>query len=342
MHPVIRAAMDRHGQVFATADARRAGVGRNDVPPLLRSGEWRRLRHGVYTTGAVWRAHEAAGTTHLLDCAAVLLRLGAEAILSHGSAARVHQLVLPPGLTDDVQLTAPGRFRTGRGYTVHEAGLDAEDTTVVDGLPVTSLVRTLVDVGREWDVVDAVVAMDDALADGRVTHDELTAAVLRHTHWPGIGRAAEAVRLARVGAHSPHETRSRLALVGAGLPEPVLQAAVFVGSRLVGVLDWLWEEEGVFGEADGRIKVLQPWGGHTPAEAVWKEKLRHDEMLDLGLRGTRFAPADLFAPLPGKVAQVLRLLGTAPPPGPRRYRVEQRNGGVRLVPRVGRPSSSAA
>lgn len=334
--------MDRHGQVFAAADARRAGVGRNDVAPLLRSGEWRRVRHGVYTTGAVWRTHEAAGTTHLLECAAVLLRVDAGAVVSHGSAARVHQLLLPTGLSDDVRLTAPDNYRTGRGYTVHQAGLAEDDVVAVDGLRVTSLVRTLLDVAREWDVVDAVVAIDDALADGRVTLAELTAAVLRHSHWPGIGRASGSVRLARVGAHSPHETRSRLALVGAGLPEPMLQAAVFVGTRLVGVLDWLWEEQGVFGEADGRIKVLQPWGGRTPGEAVWKEKLRHDEMLDLDLRGVRFAPGDLYAALPGKVARVRHLLATPPPPGPRRYRVEQRNGGLRLVPRVAPPASSAA
>ncbi|SDG52178.1 type IV toxin-antitoxin system AbiEi family antitoxin domain-containing protein [Klenkia brasiliensis] len=342
MHPVIRAAMDRHGEVFAAADARRAGVGRNDVTPLLRSGEWRRLRHGVYTTGAVWRAHEAAGTTHLLACAAVLLRLDDGAAISHASAARVHQLVLPSGLAGEIELTAPDNYRAGRGYTVHQAGLAAEDVAVVGGLRVTSLVRTLVDVAREWDVVDAVVAIDDALADGRVTREELTAAVLRQTHWPRIARAAEAVRLARVGAHSPHETRSRLALVGAGLPEPMLQAAVFVGARLVGVLDWLWEEEGVFGEADGKVKVLDPWGGRTPGEAVWKEKLRHDEMLDLDLRGVRFAPGDLHDALVAKVARVRRLLATPPPPGPRRYRVEQRNGGLRLVPRVAPPSSSAA
>lgn len=334
--------MDGHGQVFTAADARRAGVGRNDVAPLLRSGEWWRIRHGVYTTGATWREHEASGRTHLLASAAVLVRLDGQAVLSHASAARLHQLVLPARVPDDVQLTDADRFRAGRGYTVHEAGLTDADVTVVDGLPVTSLARTLVDVAREWDVVDAVVAMDDALADGRVTPEVLTETILRHTHWPGIGRASSAVQLARVGAHSPHETRSRLALVGAGLPEPLLQAAVYVGTRLVAVLDWVWDDEGVFGEADGKAKVLDPWRGRTPGEAVWREKRRHDELVDLDLRGVRFAPADLFEALPGKVDRVRRLLASPPPSGPRRYRIEQRNGGLRITPRVAPPSSSAA
>ena len=326
--------MDRHGQVFATADARRAGVGRDEVSPLLRSGEWWRLRHGVYTTGAVWREHEAAGRTHLLECAAALRRLpGSSAVISHASAARVHQLLVPAGAGDQVQLTDPGQFRIGRGYTIRQAGLPEDDVVVIDGLRVTSLVRTLVDVAREWDVVDAVVAIDDALADGRVTLDELTAAILRQTHWPAIGTAAEAVRLARVGAHSPHETRTRLALIGAGLPEPMLQAAVLRGSRLVAVLDMLWEWAGVFGESVGKVKVLDAWHGRTPAEAVWREKLRHDELVDLDLRGVRVAPADLFAPLPAKVARVRALLDT-PPPGPRRYRIVHWQGGLRPTPRV--------
>ncbi len=327
--------MDRHGNVFATADARLAGVGRNEVSPLLRSGEWWRLRHGVYTTGAVWREHEAASRTHVLECAAALRRLtGSSAVVSHASAARVHRLVVPPSASDEVQLTDPGQFRTGRGYTIRQAGLPEDDVVVVGGLRVTSLVRTLVDVAREWDVVDAVVAIDDALADGRVTLAELTTAVLRQTHWPAIGRAAESVRLARVGAHSPHETRTRLAFLGAGLPEPVLQAAVFLGPRLVAVLDLLWELAGVFGESDGKVKVLDAWHGRTPAEAVWREKLRHDELVDLDLRGVRVAPADLFAPLAAKVARVRALLDT-PPPGPRRYRIEQWKGGLRPTPRIG-------
>ena len=327
--------MTRHAGVFTTADARRPGVRRNDVPPLLRSGEWWRLRHGVYTTGAVWREHESAGRTHALECAAALRRLGGGAVaVSHTSAARLHDLLLPAGARTEVQLTDPGQFRCGRGYRIHQAGLPADDVVVAAGLRATSLVRTLVDVARDWDVEDSVIAIDDALADGRVTHADLTAAVLRQTHWPGIGRAAEAVRLARVGAHSPHETRTRLAWVGAGLPEPRLQAAVLRGPRLVGVLDMLWEAEGVFSDCDGRVKYEDPWAQRTPAEVAWAEKARHDDLLDLDLRGVRVKPSDLFDPLPGKVARVRALLG-APPPTPRRYRVEHWKGGLRTPPRIG-------
>ena len=337
MDPFIRAAMDRHGGVFATGDAVRSGIPRTAIRPLLRSGEWWRIRHGVFTSGAAWRQAEADDDAHRLECAAVLLRLGSGVTISHGSAARLHGLVVPPGLDREVRLTDPTQFRSGRGYRVAEASVDADEIVRVGPLRLTSIARTLVDVGREWDVVDTVVAMDDALADGRVTRAELTTAVLRQTHWPAIGRSARAADLARVGAHSPHETRSRLALVGAGLPEPLLQAAVLLGRRLVAILDMLWEAAGVFGECDGKVKTDDPWRG-TPAEALWAEKSRHDTLLDLDLRGVRIRPADLYAPLPAKVERVRSLLAAGATAGPLRYRIEQWKGGLRTTPRAQNPA----
>src|SRR3712207_9273606 len=82
----------------------------------------------------------------------------------------------------------------------------------------------------------------------------LQVAALAQTHWVGCGPAAQAISLARVGAHSPHETRTRLALSSVGLPEPLLQQGVYVGSRLVAVLDMYWPDHGVFAECDGMVK----------------------------------------------------------------------------------------
>ena len=76
MHPLLLSVMKRHAGVFATSDALAAGIDRAAIGPLLRSGAWRRVRYGVYTTGDVWRAHEAEGRVHRLECAAALRRLG--------------------------------------------------------------------------------------------------------------------------------------------------------------------------------------------------------------------------------------------------------------------------
>jgi hypothetical protein len=333
VHPFLLRAMKRQAGVFATADALAAGVDPNAIGPLLRSGAWRRLRFGVYTTDEVWRQHEAAGQVHRLECAAVLRRLGGDdAVVSHTSAARLQALVLPRAVRAEVRLTEPGEFRTGKGYRISEAAVPSEDVIDLDGLRTTSIRRTLADVGREWQLTDTVVAVDDALADGRVVLLELQTAALAQTHWVGCGRAARALSLARVGAHSPHETRTRLALLAAGLPEPLLQQAVLVGSRLVAVLDMYWPDHGVFAECDGMVKYTDPWRGASPTEALRLEKRRQDDLLDLDLRGVRLTPEDVRERLDAKVARLAALLDHGRRTTPR-YRTTLWNGGLRTTPR---------
>ncbi|MCO7220932.1 hypothetical protein [Klenkia sp. PcliD-1-E] len=340
MDPFLARALLEHHGVFAAAHARSAGFDRHAIAAQVRTGAWHQVRYGVYTTRSSWEQHAADDELHRLAAAAVLLRLRRDGtVLSHGTAARLHGLVLPAGAGTDVELTDPDQFRSGRGYHVRRASLPADDVTEVDGLPVTSLARTLADVGREWDVVDTVVAADDLLADGRLTGADLRATALRHAHWPGAGRMAHALGLARVGAHSPHETRTRLQIAAAGLPEPTLQAAVHrLDGRMIGVLDMLWLPHGVFGECDGRVKTTDPWNGRTPAEAVWREKCRHDDLVDVDLRGIRFKPADLYAVWPQKLARLHHLL-EGPVPERLMFRAEQWNGGLRSRPRHVRPAA---
>ena len=329
MHPILLAAMERNGGVFAAADALAAGIERTAIRPLVASGQWLRLRYGVYTTADRWQDHVDSGTDHELHCAAVIRRLGRPAAISHTSAARVHGLVVPATASTEVWLTDEGQFRNGKGYHVLEAPLPPGSVGAHGTLEVTSIPRTLADVGRSWDVADTVVAADDALADGRITPDELTAAALAQTHWPAAGRAAAAFGLAAVGAHSPHETRTRLRVGGSGLPTPMLQVAVFLGDRLVAVLDMFWPEYRVFLNCDGKIKATEPWGGRTPAEAVWREKSQHDELVDLGLRGVHVKPIDLHAGWPAKAARMERLFAEPVPAPVRGVRFEQWRGGLR-------------
>jgi hypothetical protein len=333
MDPILASVMERHGGVFATSDALAAGVDRNAIGPLLRSGAWRRIRYGVYTTGEVWRRHEAAGRAHRLECAAALRRLDrTSVVVSHTSAARLHGLVAPRAAGAEVRLTDPEQFRTGRGYRISQATFALEDVVAHQGLPVTTVTRTLADVGREWELSDTVIAVDDALADGRTTPDELKVAALAQTHWVGCGRAARAFSLARVGAHSPHETRTRLALLASGLPEPLLQQAVYLGSRLIAVLDMYWPDHGVFAECDGMVKYTDPWQGRSPAEVAWREKRRHDQLGDLDLQGVRITPEDLRESWDDKVARLRTLLARGRQATPR-YRTMVWNDGLRTPPR---------
>ncbi|MCB4209096.1 hypothetical protein [Arthrobacter sp. UM1] len=116
---------------------------------------------------------------------------------------------------------------------VWRTNVPAEDLVRLEGLdpPVTSIRRTLLLLARTWSVPDLVCAVDWAVRIPRFTYEdrlepyarlpELSAWLSSLGPVKGKRALAEAVSLARVGSDSPQETRLRLALAEAGLPEPV-------------------------------------------------------------------------------------------------------------------------
>ncbi|MET1154316.1 hypothetical protein [Arthrobacter sp.] len=63
-------------------------------------------------------------------------------------------------------------------------------------------------------------------AEPYATREELQATLRRHPGRRGVWRARQALALARVGADSQPETRLRLALIRAGLPEPAVNKPI--------------------------------------------------------------------------------------------------------------------
>ena len=142
-------------------------------------------------------------------------------------------------------------------------------------------------------------AADRALAPrGRdrsplLTPDELAAAVGCAAGRTGAGVARRVAADADGRSGSVGETRSRIALARAGIPEPVLQWEVLAEGRRH-VTDFAWPELGVVAEFDGRVKygrALAP--GQDPAEAVWQEKLREDRLRGVGLVVVRWIWRDI-------------------------------------------------
>lgn len=323
MHPFLEAAARRRGGVFTVADARTAGYRPDEIRVAVGSGAWHRLRRGVYVPAGVWAAAAAdERARHLLYALAALAVLGPGPVISHASAARVHQLVLPRGIDQVVRLTDADQWRVGRGYRIAAAELPAEDVVQAGPFAATNVARTLVDCAREWPLVDAVVAMDAALHREEVRRADLTATVLAQSHWSGIGNAARAVSLADGRAESPLETRGRLSLLDAGLPCPELQVELHGPRGLVARVDGWYEDAGVALEFDGRVKYDDPRDGRTPAEVAWEEKRREDRIRDLDVPVVRVVQADLPR-LQGPVER-LKYLMSRPSSGPRRYRVVRR------------------
>jgi hypothetical protein len=192
-----------------------------------------------------------ATVDHLTLCKAASLLLPAGAALSHRSAALLYNANIL-ALDQPVEATANGGLRSQPGLRVARSALDPTDRWRRGGLPVTSPLRTAFDLARSPDLTAAVIGLDAMLFRRAVKVDALRAYLDAHPRWTGVRAAAAALALARPDVESPMETRLRLGIVLAGLPEPVVQYDVLTpGGRFVARLDLAYPKQRVGLEYDG-------------------------------------------------------------------------------------------
>ena len=123
-----------------------------------------------------------------------------------------------------------------RGVIGHVGQFFADEITTIDGVLVTTRTRTWLDCARKMSIDELTVVADHLLRHPRPEFESRTDALChvlgelaemldRHKGTPGIRKARLALEQARIGADSAPETRLRLALCRAGLPEPELNVA---------------------------------------------------------------------------------------------------------------------
>ncbi|MFE3864754.1 type IV toxin-antitoxin system AbiEi family antitoxin domain-containing protein [Streptomyces goshikiensis] len=145
-------AVDQWGLVTAR-QAQAAGLSRVDLGRLIDAELLLRAAHGVYQMPG------GAPTPHV-DVKAAWLRLdpataawkrqlgdSRSGVVSRASACQLHDIGDIPA--DDVELSVPVRRTTREnGVVLHRDAVPAEDVTVIDGLPVTTVDRTICDLLR--------------------------------------------------------------------------------------------------------------------------------------------------------------------------------------------------
>jgi hypothetical protein len=151
---VARASHIAAGQwgLVTTAQAAHEGISRLQLARLADAGVLQRVGRGVYATTssagehlslrAAWLALDPARTAEqrLADPIAA-------GVVSHASAAGLHQL--GDLLDDQHEFTFAQRKQTARGgIRIHRGDLLAQDVTIVQGLPVTTVERTIADLLR--------------------------------------------------------------------------------------------------------------------------------------------------------------------------------------------------
>lgn len=297
---------------FTLSQAQLLGVSRHQLATACQHGHLARSRRGLYFVRSDFERLSDVRERHLVLCDAVVRSAG-DAVISHESAAIVHRLAAGRGsgttpLGERVQVTMSGAHRSrGSNFNVCGSQLLPQDFVVVDGLPVTSVVRTAVDLARKHRLPDALIVVDSAArrlisdsisseadaADLRAAvHDEqLAQAVIAQLHepvsrmrgWKGVGYARAAIELANPAAESPLESLSRFNAYEAGIPAALIGWPVRGESGRRYWADFLWKDHRVIGEADGKSKY-----GLT-ADVLFAEKEREDDLRRAGFDVVRWS-----------------------------------------------------
>lgn len=136
-------------------------------------------------------------------------------------------------------------------------------------LPLTTAEDTFVDLAAELHLVDLVVLGDSLVKAGRTTPAALVAAAAAVTGRRSAG-ARRAAGLVRSGVDSPMESRLRMLVVLAGLPEPVVNHIEYDDlGRWVRPFDLSYPKARLAIEYDGRQ--------HAQSQVQWERDVDRRE-----------------------------------------------------------------
>jgi hypothetical protein len=269
--------MRQHG-VVSMAQLLRMGYADEVVLEWAQTGRLHRLHQGVYAVGhrrLTWHSRCWAGV------------LGAEpnstdevvwpAVSSHGSAAYLWGLYrFAP---ESIDVTAPIRRRAKRVFRVHFSSILAgEDRAVREGLPVTSVPRTLLDLAIRSRPGQLDRLLERAEERDLLDLEAIEALLARAGGHRGRGRLRRALALYQPDAaftRSRFERRFRRLVRAAGLPAPSMNFNV-AGYEL----DAYWP--------DLRFAVeLDLYETHGTRAAFERDHLRQEELKLLGVEMIR-------------------------------------------------------
>ena len=165
-HRALYLISEQQAGYFSASQARQAGFSRSLLSYHRSTGRFARVRSGVY------RLAQFPASSHE-DLHIACLQVGPEAVISHDSALALYELsdLLPAGVHVTARRSAS---RRQPGIRLHTNRLRQEDVTRYEGLPVTTVQRTLADVASAGLADDQVrQAIQESLRRGLVTRESL-------------------------------------------------------------------------------------------------------------------------------------------------------------------------
>lgn len=256
--------------------------------------------------------------------AVIAVSRGRDAVASHHSAARIHDLdLLHPPAEHIVIVTVPASQKGGpmkAGDVVrHTAALPGGQVTDFRGVPVTTVARTVADIARTSTFAQGVVAADSAMRRYGNIRPPVLAVLGACPGWPGVALARKVAEFAEWAPETPLESAARAVFHERGLPEPVFQAPIIgTSGSTVARTDFCWPEFGAIAEADGVDKYLRRGD-------IKQDHQRDSRIREVGWEVVHFLWDELFA-APDEVVERIRFAferGTDPAAVRRRARFPQ-------------------
>jgi very-short-patch-repair endonuclease len=239
---------------------------------------------------------------------AAVLASGPDAVLSHHSAAALW--MLRPTSREIIDVTDPVKSRTWDGIRRHHKRLPPDEVTVKEGMPVTTVPRTIFDLAATEDsevVGNLIKEMEYGELRDRLSLWDL---VRRYPRRRGVARVRLALERLKEEPSGPKRSRleERFApfLRRRHLPMPHFNAPIFLGPKRY-VVDCLWPGTKEIVELDG-------WQGHKSRSAFREDKARDRKLRVAGYSVTRLTWNQLDDE-PEAVAADLRALLARPAPG---------------------------
>lgn len=254
--------------VFLAADAHALGITPQGLTRRCRNGTIRRLHHGVYAMMAV---PPSPRQTLLAACRWA----GPGSTASHEAAAALWRL---DGFEDiEPVISSRRRLRSSRIRTHPRDPIPAHDLTEIDGIPVTKIERTIVDLAAVVDSDKLEDALDSALRRRLTTMNRMVMRARTSSGKPGIKHLRALLAERDNDGHpseSRFETRLQRLLLRAGLPA-IRQFKVWDGGEFIARVDFCFPESKVIVEADS-------YRWHSSRRAWQRDRERRNRLTMLG------------------------------------------------------------
>jgi hypothetical protein len=249
-------------QPFSRAEAREAGL----TPEMLLSKRFHKVFWDTYVSRDV-------RITPLLRAKAIIRLVPPGSYVSHHTAAEMWGAFPPADAVTHVTLPSANGRLVRQGVRSHYRK-DLAQTTLRNGLAISTPEQTFLDLAAAGvGLVHLVVVADGMIKAGYTSPERL---IEEAAQWKGGGcrLARRAASLAREGVDSPQETRLRLLLVLAGLPEP--RVNVIIRGR-----DGGWRRR--YDLAYEHLRLIIEYDGRQHAEDTqqWLTDIFRREELDL-------------------------------------------------------------